>query len=81
MTMKNKLSGRPPINPDDVKSGVIELRIHKDLNSELAKLARLEGVSQSALLNRLVIESVNAHRGRIVLDKIGRHTAHKIRVA
>jgi hypothetical protein len=81
MTMKNKLSGHPPQNPDDLKSAEIALRIHPDLNSELIRMARLEGISKSALINHQLIRLINDRRNRTVVDNIGRHPVHKIRVA
>jgi hypothetical protein len=75
MTMKNKLGGRPPINPDDLKSSEIALRIHPDLNSELIRMARLEGISKSTLINHQLIRLVNDRRNSTVVDNIGRHSA------
>jgi hypothetical protein len=81
MTMKNKLNGRPRGNPDDLKSSEIALRIHPDLNSQLIRMARLEGISKAALINRVLIRLVNDRLNRTVVDNIGRHPVHKIRVA
>jgi hypothetical protein len=79
MTMKNKLNGRHKGNPDDLKSS--KLRIHPDLNSQLIRMARLEGISKAALINRVLIRLVNDRLNRTVVDNIGRHPVDKIRVA
>jgi hypothetical protein len=78
MAIKKRARGRPPKNPGDVKSSQIAMRIHPDLNDALIKVARSEGISRAALINRLVIESVNDRRSSIGLNNIGRHS---VRVA
>jgi hypothetical protein len=75
MAIKKHVLGRPPKNPGDVKAAHISMRIHPDLNSELIKIAQSEGISKAALINRLVIESVNDRRSRIGLNNIGRHSS------
>jgi hypothetical protein len=74
VAIKKRARGRPPGNPGDVKSADIPQRIHPDLNSELIKIARLNGVSKSTLINRHLIRLVNDRRNRIELDNIGRHS-------
>jgi hypothetical protein len=75
---KNHAGGRPPINPRDVKSAEIALRIHPDLNSELIKIARLNGVSKSAPINHQMIRLVNERSNRTVVDNIGRHSVRVV---
>jgi hypothetical protein len=75
VAIKKRAGGRPPINPGDVKSAEIALRIHSDLNSELIKIARLNGVSKSTLINHQLIRLVNERSNRTVVDNIGRPSA------
>jgi hypothetical protein len=74
VAIKKRAPGRPRGNPDDVKSAAIPLRIHPDLNAELIKIARWEGVSKSTLINHELIRLVNERRNRTVVDAIGRHS-------
>jgi hypothetical protein len=75
VAIKKRAPGRPRGNPDDVKSSWIPLCIHPDLNAELIKVARSDGVSKSALINGLLIRLVNERSNRTVVDNIGRHGA------
>jgi hypothetical protein len=75
MAIKKRAGGRPPINPRDLKSATIAWRIHPDLNSELNKIARLNGVSKSTLINHQLIRLVNERSNRTLVDNIGRHSS------
>jgi hypothetical protein len=75
VAIKKHAGGRPPINPRDLKSSQIALRLNKDLNSELTRIARLNGVSKSTLINHQMIRLVNERSNRTLVDNIGRHAA------
>jgi predicted HicB family RNase H-like nuclease len=78
MAAKKRPCGRPPINPRDLKSATIAWRIHPDLNSELNKIARLEGISKSTLINHRLIRLINERSNRTLVDNIGRHSARVV---
>jgi hypothetical protein len=78
MTVKKaekKKRGRPQGDPDDLRTERIALRIHSDLLFELTLLARLEGVTRSVLVERLLIRLVNDHYSRTLVDKVGRYVS------
>jgi hypothetical protein len=68
-----KPRGRPQGDPDDLRTERIALRVHSDLLFELNIVARLEGVTRSVLVERLLIRLVNDHHSRTVVDKVGRY--------
>lgn len=73
MALKKRPRGRPRIDPADLKKTHVWACIHGDLKTELAKTARLEGVTESELIRNALIQGVNGYRGGVVVDKIGRH--------
>src|SRR5665213_2237708 len=73
VTKKGKTRSRPPGHPDDLRTERLAIRIHTDLTFELNVLARLEGITRSVLVERLLIRLVNDHYSRTVVDKIGRY--------
>lgn len=68
-----KTRGRPPGDPQDIRTERIAIRVHPDLLFELNVLARYEGVTRSVLIERLLIRLVNDHFGRTVVDRVGRY--------
>jgi hypothetical protein len=70
---KKKQRGRPQGDPDDLRTERIAPRVHSDLLFETNILARLEGVTRSVLIERLLIRLINDHRSRTVVDKVGRY--------
>jgi hypothetical protein len=76
MTVKKSIKrtrGRPPGDPEDIRTERIALRVHPDLLFELNVLSRYEGVTRSVLIERLLIRLVNDHFARTVIDKVGRY--------
>ena len=75
MVAKNerKTRGRPPGDPDDLRTERLAIRLHRDLTFELNVLARLDGITRSVLVERLLIRMLNDHYNRNVVDKIGRY--------
>jgi hypothetical protein len=75
MTVKKQTRprGRPQGDPDDLRTERIALRVHSDLLFETNIIARLEGVTRSVLIERLLIRLVNDHHSRTVVDKVGRY--------
>jgi hypothetical protein len=71
---KKRSRGRPAGDPEDLRTERIAIRCHPDLVIELNVLARLEGVTRSVLIERLLIRLVNDHFNRTVVDKVGRYT-------
>src|SRR5580704_10072184 len=65
--------GRAQGDPDDLRTERIALRIHGDLLVELNIIARIEGVTRSVLVERLLIRFVNDHYARTVVDRVGRY--------
>jgi hypothetical protein len=79
MTVKPKLRrprGRPPSDPDDLRTERLAIRVHPDLVTELNALARIEGVSRSVMVERLLIRLVNDHHRATIVDAIGRYTGY-----
>jgi hypothetical protein len=70
---KTKQRGRPPGDPDDVRTERIAIRVHPNLLFELNVLSRVEGVTRSVLVERLLIRLVNDHHRRTLMDPIGRY--------
>jgi hypothetical protein len=68
-----KPRGRPPGDPDDLRTERLAIRMHPDLVFELNVLARLEGVTRSVLVERLLIRLVNDHYHRTIVDQVGRY--------
>jgi hypothetical protein len=65
--------GRPAGDPDDLRTERIAIRVHPDLIFELNVLARLDGVTRSVLVERLLIRLVNDHYRRTIIDQVGRY--------
>jgi hypothetical protein len=72
---KTTKRGRPPGDPEDIRTERIAIRVHPDLLFELNVLSRHEGVTRSVLIERLLIRLVNDHFSRTVVDKVGRYLA------
>jgi hypothetical protein len=69
---KKKKGGRPFADPQDKRTERIAIRAHPDLVKELSVVARAQGFVRSVLIERTLIDLVNRHYGRQVLDAIGR---------
>ncbi len=65
--------GRPPIDPADLRSDHLGLRMHPDLRGELDRLARFDGMKVSMWVERTLIAAVNARLGTDAIDLIGRY--------
>jgi hypothetical protein len=65
--------GRPPSDPEDLRSARIGMRIHPDLRKELDRRAREEGLRLSMYIERILIDRINVDAGHPILDKIGRY--------
>jgi hypothetical protein len=72
---KKRKGGRPFGDPDDKRTERIAIRAHPDLVAELSVVARAQGFVRSVLIERTLIDLVNRHYGRQVVDAIGRHVA------
>src|ERR1700733_14943639 len=70
-TRKRK-GGRPLGDPEDKRTERIAIRAHPDLVAELSVVARAQGFVRSVLIERTLIDIVNRHHGRPVVDAIGR---------
>jgi len=70
---KKRKGGRPYGDPDDKRTERIAIRAHPDLVKELNVVARSQGFVRSVLIERTLIELVNRHYRREVLDMIGRY--------
>ncbi len=70
---KMKPRGRPPGDPDDVRTERIAIRVHPNLLFELNVISRVEGVTRSVLVERMLIRLVNDHHRRTLMDSIGRY--------
>jgi hypothetical protein len=71
---KKRKGGRPFGDPEDKRTERIAIRAHPDLVAELSVVARSQGFVRSVLIERTLIDLVNRHYGRVVVDAIGRHT-------
>jgi hypothetical protein len=71
-TRKRK-GGRPIGDEADKRTERIAIRAHPDLVAELNVVARAQGFVRSVLIERTLIDLVNRHYGRQVVDAIGRH--------
>lgn len=69
----NRARGRPAGDPDDVRTERIALRLHPNLVVEMNVLARLEGISRSVLIEKMLLRLVNDHYNRTVVDRVGRY--------
>jgi hypothetical protein len=70
---KTKARGRPPGDPDDLRTERIAFRVHPNLVFELNVLARLDGITRSTLIEKMLIRLVNDHHRRTVVDAVGRY--------
>jgi hypothetical protein len=70
-------TGRPRVDPNDLRTARIAFRIHPDLAEELGKVARLYGEVRTAFLEKLAIAAINdayeRETGHPRLDPIGRY--------
>jgi hypothetical protein len=67
-----KKAGRPPIDPADLRTERIALRVHPDLLHDIDTQARDAGFVRSVMIERILIAYVNHVAGVDVLDAIGR---------
>ena len=65
--------GRPRLDPADLRSERLVLRVHPDLMEQLNRRGRTEGISRSLFVERVLIAFLNGTGGR-PLDRIGRYT-------
>jgi hypothetical protein len=70
---KTKPRGRPPGDPDNLRTERIAFRVHPNLVFELNVLARLDGITRSTLIEKMLIRLVNDHHRRTVIDAVGRY--------
>ena len=71
---KKRPRGRPPGDPEDLRTERVAVRAHKDLVNELNHLAREQGVTRSVMIERLLIDFVNDEARSEIVDMIGRYT-------
>jgi hypothetical protein len=69
---KRRKGGRPHGDPEDKRTERIAIRAHPDLVAELSVVARAQGFVRSVLIERTLIDIVNRHHGRPIVDAIGR---------
>ena len=68
--------GRPPLDPSDLRTERIAIRLHPDLYGEVSKGARAAGTNKSLYIERIVINYINselAQTGERPLDNIGKY--------
>ena len=70
---RSRRGGRPVGDPQDKRTERIAIRAHPDLVEELNIVARAQGFVRSVLIERALIDLVNRHYGRQVVDAIGRY--------
>jgi hypothetical protein len=70
---RKRRGGRPVGDAADKRTERIAIRAHPDLVAELNVVARAQGFVRSVLIERTLIDLVNRHYGRQVVDAIGRH--------
>ena len=73
---KKHPGGRPKIDPADLRTERLAVRLHPDLTTEVNRACRLMGMNRSIFFERLLIDWVNA-RAEVMrirpLDLIGRY--------
>ena len=74
--VKKPLGGRPGVDPEDLKTVRISIRLHPDMFDALAVLARRAGLNRSVAAQRILIAAINADAGYDLLDAIGRRIDH-----
>lgn len=67
-----KRGGRPPRDPDTLRTERLVLRIHPDLMACLTGLAQDSGITRSMLVERAMVTFVNLSAGQPILDSMGR---------
>lgn len=76
-TIKEKARmGRPPLDPGDLRTERIAMRLHADLADEVGKAAREAGTNKSLWVERVLINAINAlllSRGERPVDAIGKY--------
>jgi hypothetical protein len=71
--------GRPPRDPDTLRTDRLVLRTHPDLINHLESLAKKNGLTRSMLCERALISFVNLNAGFPVLDSMGREPREPVR--
>lgn len=64
--------GRPPRDPDTLRTERLVLRIHPDLMRCLTALANDSGLTRSMLVERALVSFVNLSAGNPIIDSMGR---------
>ena len=70
---KRRPVGRPPKDPDDLRSIRFSFRLHPDLYAEVARFSRIQGEPLSTFVERCLISKVTELEGAAVVDSIGRY--------
>jgi hypothetical protein len=65
--------GRPPKDPDDLRSIRFSFRLHPDLYAEINRQARVFGQPSSMYVERAVVARIHNELGAPILDSIGRY--------
>ncbi|MBX9830209.1 MAG: hypothetical protein K2Y27_35090 [Xanthobacteraceae bacterium] len=73
-TPKKRPVGRPPKDPDDLRTVRFSFRMHPDLYEEITRGARIAGLPISTFAERTLIARINRTAGVVLLDAIGRKT-------
>ena len=71
-----KPMGRPPLDPSELRTERIAIRLHPDLYGEIGKFARIAGMNKSLFIERVVINYLNGEleqTGDRPLDNIGKY--------
>ncbi len=75
-TKPKRPMGRPPLDPGDLRTERIAIRLHPDLYEEVGKAARDAGTNKSLWVEGAVINAINAllmSRGKRPVDRIGKY--------
>jgi hypothetical protein len=70
--VEKNLGGRPPRDPDTLRTERLVVRIHPDLMRWLTKLATENGITRSLLVERSLVTFVNLSQPEPILDAMGR---------
>lgn len=74
-----KPAGRPPIDPENLRTVRFSFRLHPDLYSEMQRQAFVKGQHLSIYVERAVIDAVHRDVGEQILTPIGRYTATHVK--
>lgn len=72
-THKKRPVGRPPKDPEDLRSVRFSFRMHPDLYGEMIRQARIAGQPLSVWCERACIARLHNDTGKVLLDPIGRY--------